>query len=462
MEPQSEEERQIQEAIALSLQQQQGEQAPQPMDTERSEDSELRMALELSMQQPSLEGSAPAPPPLDPESDGLARIDAATAQEADAGGPALSTVIFGDAPAPEVTRQWRMQGFNLADVDVSDAPGVTPFGAGLAQINGGPCAILAAAQAYMLRRLLFSGDAPSVPPTPTPAWREEAEGGDGALLPTEAEAGEALLRGLADIFVACATTPSASASAVASSGGAAAELPPTACQVVLAIPTAAMLDDGIMAHPSPALLAALVTGAARPSSWAETLESLRARRQGLSSEIGALAILVSALLTRGVGRFSEERDDVSQPLLDAQFGHCSQEVLNLLLVRVGCDTEPRRAHRLSGSLPLLPTDTALPPAWPAVRRGRLQRLRRREGPRRRLHATRRAPPSARRAALRARGVALSAGGHNPATWAAACHLLHNSTSRLRPRRHRWAPISSSRCTRSGSSPPSRTTRSSSR
>ena len=117
-----------------------------------------------------------------------------------------------------------------------------------------------------------------------------------------------------------------------------------------------------------------MASAARPTSWAATLEALRERRAGLASQIGALALLVSALLTRGVGRFSAERDDASQPLLDmqvrerellppsrpvprrgrrtlsdrrppslsdrrppllAQFGHCSQEVLNLLLLGVG-------------------------------------------------------------------------------------------------------------------------------
>ncbi len=351
---QSEEERQLQEAIALSLQQQQQQQQQQQsaptFDTARSamsEDSELRMALELSME--GQQGAAAgAPPPLDPEGDGIARLDAATVQEADAGGPALSRVIFGDAPAPEVVRQWRMQGFTLADVDVSDAPGVTPFGAGLAQINGGPCAVLAAAQAFMLRRLLFSGDEPSGPPTPQPTWLEEAVAGDGSLLPSETEASEALLRGLADALVACATTPSA---AVATGAVGGAVLPHAACQVVLAVPMAAMLDD-MMSAPSPELVGALVAHAARPTTWQATLEELRARRQGLASPLGALAVLVSALLTRGVGRFSAERDDASQPLLDPQFGHCSQEVLNLLLLGVGVSNVFDGARDLGGGFML--------------------------------------------------------------------------------------------------------------
>jgi hypothetical protein len=239
-------------------------------------------------------------------------------------------------------------------VDVSDAPGVTPFGAGLAQINGGPCAVLAAAQAFMLRRLLFSGDDPAGPPMPLPTWLDEAAAGDGSLLPSETEAGEALLCGLADALVACATTPSAAAMAAAGGG---ATLAPTPCQVVLAVPTAAMLEESWMQDErgaNPELLGALVAHAARPTTWHATLEALRARRHGLASPLGALGFLVSALLTRGVGRFSEERDDPSQPLLDPQFGHCSQEVLNLLLLGVGVSNVFDGSRDLGGGfMPLL-------------------------------------------------------------------------------------------------------------
>ena len=38
------------------------------------------------------------------------------------------------------------------------------------------------------------------------------------------------------------------------------------------------------------------------------------------------------LLSRGLGPFTSERDDSSRPLIYPQFGHCSQEGLNLLLI----------------------------------------------------------------------------------------------------------------------------------
>jgi hypothetical protein len=317
----TDEERQIQEAIALSL-------AARPaVSSPMSEDAELRMALELSMQQPGASGAGP--PPLNPSDDGLGHMDAAAAAQADAGGPALARLIFGEHPSGDVARQWRSQGLTIADVDVSDTPGMMPFGAGLAQDRGGPCAIMAAAQAFMLRRLLFGG--PDMISSPT--WQEDSPAGDGSLLPSESEAVDVLLSGLADILVRCSIMPGAVDLAAGS------EAPPTStpCSIVIALPTAGMLDgaSSVLHLSNEELLAALTASAARPTGWEEAYQVLRTRREGLESPIGALAILVSALLTRGVGRFSEERDDASQPLLDSQFGHCSQEVLNLLLLGVG-------------------------------------------------------------------------------------------------------------------------------
>ena len=70
-------------------------------------------------------------------------------------------------------------------------------------------------------------------------------------------------------------------------------------------------------------------------SWAEAREALRARRAALEAPQGAVLILYSALLSRGLERFGRERDDGSEALLHPHFGHCAQEVLNLLLVGRG-------------------------------------------------------------------------------------------------------------------------------
>ena len=56
--------------------------------------------------------------------------------------------------------------------------------------------------------------------------------------------------------------------------------------------------------------------------------------------------------SRGIGRFSDERDDASQPLLDSQFGHCAQELLNLLLVGAGVSNVFDGARDLGGGFVL--------------------------------------------------------------------------------------------------------------
>lgn len=316
----AEEERQLNEAIALSLQQ---SQPAAPMNTTEDDDEERMMqeALALSMQQPSTT-TDPSPPGDEPAVD-----PAAEYADADAGGPSLARLIFGDGSSPEVLRQWKSQGFLLADVDLSESPGITPFSAGLAQEHGGPCAVLAAAQAFMLRRLLY--DPTPAAPSAAPAWLGEAPDGDGSLLPSDEEANEGLMRGLADILCSCATAPDDAASAAPATDAL------SACAVVIAVPTDELLASAALEASPEQLLRAFVASASRPRGWSATLATLRSRRAGLASPLGALSILVSAVLTRGVVRFCRERDDASQPVLDSQFGHCSQELLNLLLLGVG-------------------------------------------------------------------------------------------------------------------------------
>ena len=286
----------------------------------------MREAMALSMQQPSAMDDSAA-------DDDMAGIDPVTAAEAEAGGPALGRLIFGDTPNPEVLRQWKSQPVSFAAVDLSDTPGITPFSAGIAQEHGGPCAILAAAQGFLLRRLLFDPSPGAA--LPSPSWLDDATRGDDSLLPSDAMAADALLCGLTDMLCGCAIAPSAAATALGEdAAGAAGSLDD--CSVVLCLPTAAQISSAqLLSVSRDALLSALVSTAARPRGWRACLAELRARADGLVSPIGALCLLVSAVLTRGLARFCEERAEASQPMLDPTFGHCSQELLNLLLVGSG-------------------------------------------------------------------------------------------------------------------------------
>ena len=235
------EEDELKQAMALSLQA-----PPAPATaTLMDEDAEMQAALALSLGQPP---SAPPPP--------AAPLEESSGPEPEPTAEALAQLVFGADATPTVLRQWHSQGFRLgaaadgtavgegAAVEGAAAGGVLPFGAGLEQEHGGPCAVLSAAQAppattnpppepgpkpsprpspspnlnrnsspnrnssltpdpnpipsqaFLLRRLLFDPD--PARPTPQPAWRTEAPAAQ--LRPPAALAAEALLSGLADIL----------------------------------------------------------------------------------------------------------------------------------------------------------------------------------------------------------------------------------------------------------------------
>jgi len=70
-------------------------------------------------------------------------------------------------------------------------------------------------------------------------------------------------------------------------------------------------------------------------SWQATRALLEAREERLASPVGALCFLCSSLFSRRLGRFNAERDDATPPLIDPHFGHCCQEVLNLMILGQG-------------------------------------------------------------------------------------------------------------------------------
>ena len=158
----SEEERQLREAIALSLAQ--PAQAPA-----QSEEDELQQAMALSLQAPPAPATAAqaaedaemqaavalslgqpaAPAPAMPASPPLVRVEESNEAEPEPTAEALAQLVFGAHATPTVLRQWHSQGFRLgaAADGPATAGGVLPFGAGLEQEHGGPCAVLSAAQA---------------------------------------------------------------------------------------------------------------------------------------------------------------------------------------------------------------------------------------------------------------------------------------------------------------------------
>ena len=269
------EEDELKQAMALSLQA-----PPAPATaTLMDEDAEMQAALALSLGQPP---SAPPPP--------AAPLEESSGPEPEPTAEALAQLVFGASATPTVLRQWHSQGFRLgaaadgtavgegAAVEGAAAGGVLPFGAGLEQEHGGPCAVLSAAQAppattnpppepgpkpsprpspspipsqaFLLRRLLFDPD--PARPTPQPAWRTEAPAAQ--LRPPAALAAEALLSGLADILWGAALGGHATADTAA---------PPTpgaaSCTVAL-LPPEMLPFEGTAAE----LQACLLRGLAYP------------------------------------------------------------------------------------------------------------------------------------------------------------------------------------------------------
>ena len=184
------EEEQLRQAMAVSLQAPPTPASAAPAD----EDAELQAALALSMGLPP--SGQPSPPTAAAAVSHMC-IDETNEPEPEPTAEALAQLVFGADASPTVLRQWHSQGIRLGAAAEGAADGGTlPFGAGLVQEHGGPCAVLSAAQAFLLRRLLF--DPEPTRPTAQPAWRAEAPAA--LLCPPAALAAEALLSGLADML----------------------------------------------------------------------------------------------------------------------------------------------------------------------------------------------------------------------------------------------------------------------
>ncbi len=290
------------------------------MDGATSDDAELTRALELSIE-------------THDQTDELAKAIALSLAPdetcADETADILNRVLVDDAPSAAVQRQWTSQPIRFTEAASASAaaeatPGAAPFSAGLEQRQGGPCAVLAAAESFLLRRLLFDPDLerPQPPPEGERGWiATEASAPASQLLAGAALANAALLSGLADILWQAASAAPLSDGAL-----------PVA---VVALPSAEWLST----QPDELSLEATVLQIAQARkcvrSWTETRAALACGAACLASRVGALAFLASTLLSRGLERVANDRGfESSTPLIDSQLGHCSQDALTLMLTGV--------------------------------------------------------------------------------------------------------------------------------
>ncbi|XP_004379718.1 ubiquitin carboxyl-terminal hydrolase MINDY-3 isoform X1 [Trichechus manatus latirostris] len=185
-------------------------------------------------------------------------------------------------------------------------------GSALEQFEGGPCAVIAPVQAFLLKKLLFSSEKSS--------WRDCAD----------EERKELLCHTLCDILEsACDNSGSyclvswlrgKTTEETASISESPAE---SSCQVETSS-TLAVEELGFERFH------ALIHKRSF-RSLSELKDSVLDQYSMWGNKFGVLLFLYSVLLTKGIENIKNEIEDASEPLIDPVYGHGSQSLINLLL-----------------------------------------------------------------------------------------------------------------------------------
>ncbi|RLM65593.1 hypothetical protein C2845_PM16G07460 [Panicum miliaceum] len=225
----------------------------------------------------------------------------------------LWAMVFGGGVSKAVLAQWSNQGIRF-----SSDPETTM---GLVQHEGGPCGVLATVQAYVLKYLLFFSDDLSNPEVSNPLYtlgqrrfyQSSFAAGDDFSSLTDDRKTRALVHAMVEILFLCGTGKRAVVASIAR---------------VNRGKTEAVLE-GLSVESAMDLQKVLRTSTF--TSRKDAFDILLANIPLFESRLGAMLFLISALLSRGLEYIQADRDDPSQPLVTAPFGHASQEIVNLLL-----------------------------------------------------------------------------------------------------------------------------------
>lgn len=235
----------------------------------------------------------------------------------------LFSMIFGCEVTKDILGQWSNQGIRFSpDLDTS---------MGLVQHEGGPCGVLAAIQAFVLKYLLFFSDDLNVV-SPSLSGKvglrrlanKESAGADIFSSLSEEKKSRALVRGMCEILFICGSNRRV---------------------VIASLRTLDANLEGSEGHPGDEVISKALEGLSIESgsnlqkvliintytSLEDALKRLEALLPVFRSRMGAMLFLISALLSHGMDSVQADRDDPSQPLVTAPFGHASQEIVNLLL-----------------------------------------------------------------------------------------------------------------------------------
>ncbi|XP_024376405.1 uncharacterized protein [Physcomitrium patens] len=239
----------------------------------------------------------------------------------------LYMLVFGANVSKDVLCQWCHQGFRFSpDPETS---------LGLVQKEGGPCGVLAPIQALVLKYLLFATEdekdigmksKPTLRSSPLkPLQTGHSDAANVKLIFSDTQRTWALVQAMGETLW--------------HAGG-----KRKAVVAVLDIPemygeygsNEHQLDKAIAKA-----LEALCLGSGKDlhrlirvstvTSISTLHQQLRSSLPGFRSPWGALLLLFSLLLSRGLDLVYSDRDDPAQPMVTSPFGHASQEIVNLLL-----------------------------------------------------------------------------------------------------------------------------------
>jgi hypothetical protein len=259
-----------------------------------------------------------------------AKADAAVKKEGETGdeltlamADQLFGMIFGGEVTKDILAQWTNQGIRFSP-DQETAMG-------LVQHEGGPCGVLATIQAFVLKYLLFFPIELDKVSQKTPEssisrrlLSSECVASNIFSSLTEERRACALVRSLSEILFLCGSTKRAVIASIninyqdteGTGDGSEDEKIGKALEG-LSIESGSDLQK--------------VLRVTTYTTVPDAIQKLESMLPVFRSRLGAMLFLISALLSRGLGAVQADRDDPSQPLVTAPFGHASQEIVNLLL-----------------------------------------------------------------------------------------------------------------------------------
>ncbi|KAJ6821031.1 uncharacterized protein M6B38_394985 [Iris pallida] len=237
----------------------------------------------------------------------------------------LYSMVFGSSVSRDILAQWSNQGIKFS----SDPETCM----GLVQHEGGPCGVLAAIQAFVLKNLLFSPENLDKCKVTAPlqslglrrCTQSSSARADAFTSLTEDRKARALVHSMVDILFLCGSrqrTVVATLSVFNNHSEGASEDGQKDERITKSLESLSIESASDFQR-----VLRVKTYTSREAVFRRLVSELPV----FQSRMGAMLFLISALLSRGLERIQADRDDPSLPLVTAPFGHASQEIVNLLL-----------------------------------------------------------------------------------------------------------------------------------